>query len=261
MSFQLKNLACRRLVVGLFVLATVAAASVEEVVAQVRPGSEPQVIEKTVTSAPRPSRRGRVTLTAATRVPPAKSIQQVVDETIQEEAAKYRIDPLLIYVLMYQESRFKPGAVSPKGARGLMQLMPGTARRWGVKNPHDPREAIQGGTKYLVWLIDRFGGNVRLGLAGYNAGEGAVDKYNRNIPPYRETQDYVRKIEQKYLELKRSARGAAPSSPEAARQAPAAPEAAEAVPAAPPSHSYKFRVSTNSTGHSVVAPGVAGGQQ
>jgi soluble lytic murein transglycosylase-like protein len=108
------------------------------------------------------------------------------------------VDPLLLYSVMHQESSFKSRAVSPKGARGLMQLMPGTAMRFGVTNIFDPRQNIEGGARYLRFLLDRFDGNVNLALAGYNAGEGAVEKYGWRIPPYAETQEYVRRISRRY---------------------------------------------------------------
>jgi Soluble lytic murein transglycosylase and related regulatory proteins (some contain LysM/invasin domains) len=99
---------------------------------------------------------------------------------------------------MHQESSFKSRAISPKGARGLMQLMPGTAMRFGVTNIFDARQNIEGGARYLRFLLDRFDGDVRLALAGYNAGEGAVEKYGWQIPPYAETQEYVRRISRRY---------------------------------------------------------------
>jgi soluble lytic murein transglycosylase-like protein len=103
---------------------------------------------------------------------------------------------------MHQESSFKRGAISPKGARGLMQLMPGTAARFGVSNIFDPKQNIEGGARYMRFLLDHFDGDVSLALAGYNAGEGAVLKYGRRIPPYRETQEYVRRISQRYSQLR-----------------------------------------------------------
>lgn len=120
---------------------------------------------------------------------------------VNGEAARHRIDPLLIWALIGQESRGNSAATSPKGAQGVMQLMPGTARRWGVRDSRNVEQAVRGGTEYLVWLFDRFNGDVALGLAGYNAGEGAVDKYGRRIPPYRETQEYVRRIAANYERL------------------------------------------------------------
>jgi soluble lytic murein transglycosylase-like protein len=123
---------------------------------------------------------------------------QLVDTLIVDSAARYGVDPLLIYSIMHQESTFKQRAISPKGARGLMQLMPATAARFGVTNIFDPRQNIDGGTRYVRWLLDRFRGDVRLALAGYNAGEGAVDKYGWRVPPYNETQNYVRRIFARY---------------------------------------------------------------
>ena len=108
------------------------------------------------------------------------------------------VDPLLLYSVMHQESSFKSRAISPKGARGLMQLMPGTAVRFGVNNIFDPRQNIEGGARYFRFLLDRFDGDVNLALAGYNAGEGAVEKYGWRIPPYAETQEYVRRISRRY---------------------------------------------------------------
>lgn len=112
------------------------------------------------------------------------------------------IDPLLLYSIMHQESSFKAHAISPKGARGLMQLMPGTAMRYGVTNIYDPRQNIEGGARYVRFLLDRFDGDVSLTLAGYNAGEGAVEKYGWRIPPYAETQEYVRRISRRYSVLR-----------------------------------------------------------
>ena len=123
------------------------------------------------------------------------------DSYIVDSSRRYGIDPLLIYSQMHQESSFKLNATSPKGASGLMQLMPGTARRFGVTNIYDPKQNIDAGVKYMRWLLDTFGGDVVLALAGYNAGEGAVMKYGNNVPPYRETQEYVRRISVRYNEI------------------------------------------------------------
>lgn len=121
-----------------------------------------------------------------------------VDNLIVESGKRNSVDPLLLYSIMHQESTFKPGAISPKGARGLMQLMPPTARRFGVSSIFDPQQNIEGGARYMRFLLDLFEGNVELALAGYNAGEGAVMKYGYRIPPYRETQEYVRRITRRY---------------------------------------------------------------
>jgi len=106
-------------------------------------------------------------------------------------AAKYRVDPRLLWTVVFLESRFRPDVVSPKGARGLMQLIPATAARFGVQDSFDSRQNIDGGAHYLRFLLDLFDGDVSLTMAAYNAGEGAVIRYGRHIPPYRETQDYV----------------------------------------------------------------------
>jgi soluble lytic murein transglycosylase-like protein len=121
-----------------------------------------------------------------------------VDAIIVEAGTRHGVDPVLIYALMHQESSFKQRAVSYKGARGLMQLMPGTAARFGVSNIFDARQNIEGGTRYLKFLLNLFNGDVALALAGYNAGEGAVIKYGWRIPPYNETQEYVRRISRRY---------------------------------------------------------------
>jgi soluble lytic murein transglycosylase-like protein len=121
-----------------------------------------------------------------------------VDGLIRQYASQYGVDPYLIYCLMSQESSFISGAVSPKGAQGLMQLMPGTAARYGVTNPYDVAQNIKGGTRYLKDLLIMFNGRVDLALAGYNAGEGAVMKYGNTVPPYEETRNYVRLILKRY---------------------------------------------------------------
>lgn len=121
-----------------------------------------------------------------------------VDAVVYEAAAQQGLDPCLILSVMRAESGFNRLAVSPKGASGLMQLMPATAARMGVQNIFDPRQNIQGGARYLRWLLNRFNGDLRLALAGYNAGEGAVEAYGNRIPPFQETQNYVRTIYTRY---------------------------------------------------------------
>src|SRR5215475_14575626 len=124
-----------------------------------------------------------------------------IDVLVQEAASRNGLDPCLIISVMRAESGFNKSAVSPKGASGLMQLMPETASRFGVRNIFDPRENILAGATYLRWLLDRFGGDVRLALAGYNAGEGSVEFYGNRIPPFLETQNYVRTIYMRYSGL------------------------------------------------------------
>jgi len=121
-----------------------------------------------------------------------------LDSLIRQNGNKYNVDPYLIFLVMEQESHFNTHAVSPKGALGLMQLMPGTGARFGVRRPHDPAQNIAGGTRYLRELLNKFSNRVDLVLASYNAGEGAVLKFGHRVPPYQETRNYVKKISKRY---------------------------------------------------------------
>jgi soluble lytic murein transglycosylase-like protein len=121
-----------------------------------------------------------------------------IDNLIRFYGKQHGVDPYLIFCLMSQESKFTRSAISNKGAQGLMQLMPGTAARYGVTNPYDVAQNISGGTRYLKDLLTMFNGRVDLALAGYNAGEGAVIKYGYSIPPYDETRNYVKLIIKRY---------------------------------------------------------------
>jgi hypothetical protein len=115
------------------------------------------------------------------------------DETIIAAAKKFNVDAALVSAVIKAESSYNPRAVSHKGAQGLMQLMPATAKRFGVTNSFDPVANIYGGTKYLRWLLQTFDGNADLAVAAYNAGEGNVWKYE-GVPPFRETREYIRRI-------------------------------------------------------------------
>jgi soluble lytic murein transglycosylase-like protein len=129
------------------------------------------------------------------------------DELITQSAARHGVDPNLVVAVMRQESGFNPRARSYKGASGLMQLMPATAVRFGVTNIFDAAQNIEGGTRYLRFLLDQFNGDVNLVLAGYNAGENAVVNSGYRIPRYRETQNYVRSITARYDANKSRASG------------------------------------------------------
>jgi hypothetical protein len=115
------------------------------------------------------------------------------NEFIRHSAAMHRVDPSLIKAVIHAESAFNPRAVSPKGALGLMQLMPDTARQWGVRKPFDPASNIHGGTQHLAMLLRKYHGNLVYTIAAYNAGEEAVRRHG-GIPPYQETRDYVKKV-------------------------------------------------------------------
>lgn len=117
-----------------------------------------------------------------------------IEEAIEEQATAQGVSPDLVRAVIQVESAFNPYAVSSKGAMGLMQLMPATARELGVSNPFHPEDNIRGGVAYLRQLLDRYDSNVELALAAYNAGPGSVEKYGA-VPPYRETQAYVRKVQ------------------------------------------------------------------
>jgi soluble lytic murein transglycosylase-like protein len=151
-----------------------------------RPGGAPQ----TVTAPPPRTSRVRVIQ------PAAGDRTGAFDDLIVEHARRHDIRPDLVRAVVQVESGFNPRALSPKGAQGLMQLMPATARELGVGNAFDPEENVRGGVQYLRQLLDRYGNDEQLALAAYNAGPGAVDRYGETVPPYAETQRYVTKVSQ-----------------------------------------------------------------
>ena len=114
-------------------------------------------------------------------------------DEIAQASRDYGVDEAIIRAIIHAESAFRPTALSRVGAQGLMQLMPATARRFGVADSYNPAQNIQGGVQYLAWLLKRFNGDLKLAAAGYNAGEGAVDKY-KGVPPYSETRRYVDRV-------------------------------------------------------------------
>jgi hypothetical protein len=128
-----------------------------------------------------------------------------VDEIVEAAAKQYDVDPLLVHSVIQVESNYNVNAVSPKGAQGVMQLIPATARRFGATNAFDPKDNIEAGVKYLKYLNSLFPDDLQLTLAAYNAGEGAVMKYGNNIPPYRETQQYVENVGKRYGSARRAA--------------------------------------------------------
>jgi soluble lytic murein transglycosylase-like protein len=147
--------------------------------------------------------------TASTASPLAAGASELPADTpygaeITAAAKRHGIDPALLAGLVKQESGFDPAAASPAGARGLTQLMPGTAAGLGVSNPLDPAQALEGGAKYLREQLDRFDGDVARALAAYNAGPGAVQRYG-GVPPYAETQNYVRIVQANAAELRAGA--------------------------------------------------------
>ena len=135
---------------------------------------------------------GGAALIRTTKPPNRRAAQY--ESLIEEHAALNTISPDLVRALIHAESAFNPRALSPKGAMGLMQLMPGTAAEFGVLDAFNPVENVRAGVKYLKQLLNSYGGRVELALAAYNAGPGAVKKYGGTVPPYRETRNYVAKV-------------------------------------------------------------------
>jgi hypothetical protein len=131
---------------------------------------------------------------AAFSVPAAPT---TFNDLIDITAARHHVDPQLVKAVVRVESDGDPHAFSSKGAQGLMQLIPATAQRLGVQDPYDPRQNVEGGVSYLRYLLDRFGGDVSLALAGYNAGENSVVR-SGGVPPFKETQAYVRRVNELY---------------------------------------------------------------
>ena len=168
---------------------------VRSVMVTSKPVAQPKVVEAVV--APRVV--DPVVVASETTKPPAGGI----DEAIEQIAAQVSLPPRLIHSVIKVESNYNPFAISPKGAQGLMQLIPSTARRFSVSNVFNPAENIQGGSKYLKYLLDLFGGNYALALAAYNAGEAAVAKYG-GVPPFPETQNYLILVLRQLQEAKKA---------------------------------------------------------
>lgn len=144
---------------------------------------------------------------------PAAAIPDEIPPLVVETARRHGVDPLLVHSVISVESNYDHYAVSPKGAEGLMQLIPATARRFGVGNSFDPMQNLSGGVRYLKYLLDLYGNDRVLALAAYNAGEGAVSNHKNKVPPYPETRNYVYRVGQKLGETKRAAAAKAARSP------------------------------------------------
>ena len=130
----------------------------------------------------------------STRPVASRTVREEFEPLVQEYARQHGVRADLVRAVIQVESGFNARARSPKGAMGLMQLMPATALELGVRNAYDPAENIRGGTSYLRQLLDRYSGSEELALAAYNAGFGAVDRHGGHVPPFRETRDYVKKV-------------------------------------------------------------------
>ncbi len=162
-------------------------------------------------------RTGRlVRVVAAPKPAPAPADAARVPGLVEEIARSHGVDPLLVHAVIQTESNYNPFALSPKGAQGLMQLMPATARRFGVRNTFDIQQNLRGGASYLKHLLELFGDR-ELALAAYNAGEEAVIRHN-GIPPYPETREYVRRVAGRYAEARNATRATAPAGVPTAAQ-------------------------------------------
>ncbi len=170
--------------------------------------AEPSAVLSTVRVDRSTGRLVRAKVSSQSRPVSAPKATPAVEEIVNRAAADHGVDPLLVKSVIAAESNFNPNAVSPKGAMGLMQLMPATARQLGVSNAFDVQQNIEAGVRYLRYLKTRFS-DERLVLAAYNAGEGAVKKHGW-IPPYPETINYVHKVESSYAAARRQQQQSAP---------------------------------------------------
>ena len=183
------------------------------------------------------------------------------DQLIRQAAQHHGVSEGLVKAIMHTESGFNINARSPVGAQGLMQLMPATARRFNVSNAYDPQQNIFGGVKYLSWLLKRFNGDTRLAIAAYNAGEGNVDKYG-DVPPFRETRDYVKRVTSRYQNLYASglgtplseSKGNTPSGQVLAQSTNYSPNISNSTESVPTAKQYSRQIITLSDGTFTDAP-------
>jgi hypothetical protein len=184
-----------------------------------------------VTAKPVGSRRVAVPVVAPRAVAPEAALSRPapgpagIAEAVDQISASHSLPPQLVHSVIKVESNYNARAVSPKGALGMMQLMPATARRFGVANVFDPIENIEGGARYLKYLLDLYGGDYRLALAAYNAGEGAVEKYG-SVPPYPETQNYL-------IQVNRQIQKSLAENPARPETRPVEPKAVDPQPTGP----------------------------
>lgn len=163
-----------------------------QVSARPLPGSQPF---NPHAAQPRTPPMTREAAARGSRLPPAS-----MRELFERAAAEAGVEAALLHAVAWHESRYNPRAVSHAGAAGVMQLMPHTARRFGVEDRFDVAQNLRGGARYLAWLLDRYGQDVSLALAAYNAGEGNVQKHGNRIPPFPETQQYVKRVMRTYAQ-------------------------------------------------------------
>jgi len=205
-------------IIGLFLLAgTAGAQTTTRLASVVRVDAKSGRLVRTVVVSPRSVAPKVVVPIVAGELEGEVSVPTAAEGTVQriveETAQKYNMDPLLVNSVIQVESGYNPKALSPKGAQGLMQLIPSTARRFGVRNVYDVRENVEGGVRYLKYLSSLFPNDLRLTLAAYNAGEASVWKYGNNVPPYAETVQYVYSVGEKYGKARRAAAAQKPAKP------------------------------------------------
>ena len=211
--FEHKFGACLALLLAGGLSAATAPALAPHVRSVVRADAHGRLI-RTVVVIPRALQPKLVTENQAGEPDSAQPETASVPDLVEAVAKQYDVDPLLVNAVIQVESSYNPYAVSVKGAQGLMQLMPATARRFGVRNSFDVKENIEGGVRYLKYLDSLFPNDRNLTIAAYNAGEGAVWKYGNKVPPYRETEQYVKRVGMKYGKARREAdRKKAPKAP------------------------------------------------